>query len=105
MNFELPPLHPALVHFPIALVTLSFIFDLFGRMLRKKSLFSAGWWTLCAASITTILAMPLGYLDMKRDMLSPHTHELVDIHLKIGWVLFVVISALTLWRWAIRRQP
>ena len=105
MNLDLPPLHPALVHFPIALVTLSFVFDLFGRMFHKRSLYSSGWWTLCAASITAIISMPLGYYDMNRDMLSPSTHELVDIHLKIGWVLLVVILLLTVWRWFLRRQP
>lgn len=105
MNLDLPPVHPALVHFPIALVTLSFIFDLLGRILHKRSLYSSGWWSLCAGSITAILAIPLGYWDMNRAMLDTTTHELVEIHLKLGWVLLAVIIALNLARWWIRRQP
>jgi uncharacterized membrane protein len=105
MNVDLPPLHPALVHFPIALMTLSFVFDLLGRVLHKRSFYSSGWWTLCAAAVTAIIALPLGYFDMNRAMLDDQTHELVDIHLKIGWVLLVVIVLLTIWRWAIRRLP
>ena len=105
MNLELPPLHPALVHFPIALVTLSFVFDLFGRMLHKRSLYSSGWWTLCAASVTGILTVPLGYFDMNRAMLDEPTHQLVDIHEKLGWLLLFCVLALTSWRWFLRRQP
>jgi hypothetical protein len=33
----MPPLHPAFVHFPIALVAFSFVTDLLGRLLNKPS--------------------------------------------------------------------
>jgi uncharacterized membrane protein len=104
MNFNLPPMHPALVHFPIALVTLSFIFDLLGKLFRKDSFRSAGWWTLLAAAVTGIISVPLGYWDMNRDMLNDETHQYVDMHLKIGWVLLIVVAGLTIWRGYLRAK-
>lgn len=39
----MPPVHPALVHYPIALMTLSVVADLFGRLYESPSLRAAGW--------------------------------------------------------------
>ncbi len=105
MIADLPPLHPALVHFPIALVTLSFVFDILGKLLRKRSFYSAGWWTLCAGAITGIMTVALGYFDMNRAMLNRETHEIVDIHMRLGWLLLAAVAVITLWRWTIRRSP
>lgn len=106
MDFtSMPPFHPALVHFPIALVTLSFIADLLGRFFNVGSLRSAGRWTLLAAAVTGIISVPLGYLDMNRATLAPETHEYVHLHLKVGWILLVCVAVLTVWRWALRKKP
>jgi uncharacterized membrane protein len=104
-TLNLPPIHPALVHFPIALTTLSFVFDLCGRMLHRRSLYSAGWWTLVASVVTTIAAIPLGYFDFSRAELSEGTRLLVETHVRIGWLLLGVLLLLGGWRWLIRRQP
>lgn len=42
----MPPVHPAIVHYPIALVTLSVVADLFGFIFGSQSLQHAGWWAL-----------------------------------------------------------
>ncbi len=34
----MPPLHPAFVHFPIALVVFSFLADALGRLTNKEQL-------------------------------------------------------------------
>ena len=104
-TFNLPPIHPALVHFPIALTTLSFVFDLCGRLLHRRSFYSAGWWTLVASLVTTIAAIPLGYFDFNRADLSESTRLLVETHSRIGWLLLGALVLLGVWRWLIRRQP
>lgn len=106
MNFSnLPPMHPALVHFPIALVAVSFLCDLLGRISKSDSLRSAGWWCLILGAIATVIAVPLGYFDMNRAMLDEDTHEFVDLHLRIGWVLLIVVTFLTVWRSVYRIKP
>jgi len=84
----MPPLHPALVHFPIALVVFSFIADLLGRLFTKVSLRAAGFWSL------------IGALDMTRTRgVLGDTFKYVDFHMDVGWILVGCVVVLTLWRW------
>ncbi|HXG86182.1 MAG TPA: DUF2231 domain-containing protein [Pyrinomonadaceae bacterium] len=47
----MPPVHPAIVHFPIALLVLSVFADLFGYIYTSDSLRGAGWWSLAGANV------------------------------------------------------
>src|SRR6185437_16510194 len=103
MNFL--PVHPALVHLPIAFVLLSVAADLCARLAKSESrraaFRSVGFWSLLAGLVGGALAIAAGYLDMNRATLSPETHELVDLHMTIGWVLGVSLVILSAWRWLI----
>jgi uncharacterized membrane protein len=101
---SLPPLHPAFVHLPIALVTISFLADLFGRITKRESLRATGFWTLTAALIGGVITIAAGYWDMDHAALSGETESYVHLHLKIGWVLAVGLIILTVWRWSIRQR-
>ena len=94
----MPPLHPAFVHFPIALLAFSFIADLLGRLLSKPSLRAAGFWCLIGALIGGALAAVTGYYDFTRDALG-ETARYVDFHMDIGFILVGAVVVLTLWRW------
>ena len=45
----MPPIHPAIVHYPIALVMLSVIADLIGYIRGSESLQMVGCWALIGA--------------------------------------------------------
>src|SRR6266403_3158546 len=94
----MPPLHPAFVHFPIALVGFSFIADLLGRLLNRPSLRSAGFWSLIGALLGGIAAAATGYFDFGRDALGD-TYQYVDFHMDMGWILLGSVVVLTAWRW------
>ncbi len=102
---NLPPLHPAIVHFPIALITLSVIAELIGYFGRNQAARTVAWWALASAAISGPITILAGYSDMWRASLAPEVHELVHTHLKIGWTLGVAILGLAIWRWSIRRKP
>ena len=97
----MPPIHPAIVHFPIALVTLSVLTDLFGYLYDNNSLRGAGWWSLAGAAIGGGLAVIAGLFDMNREKIQHSAHERVHAHMKVGFTVFAAVAALTLWRWAI----
>lgn len=99
----MPPLHPALVHYPLALVLFSFIADLFGYLRNNAALSAAGFWSLVGAGVGGALAVAAGYYDMSRASLS-ETHGYVDFHMDVGWVLLVSVVVLTLWRWLLYRR-
>src|SRR6266478_426174 len=96
----MPPLHPALVHFPIALVGFSFITDLLGRLLNKPSLRAAGFWSLIGALIGGAVTAATGYYDFTRDTLG-ETSRYVDFQMDMGWILVGAVAVLTLWRWLV----
>lgn len=101
---NLPPLHPALVHLPIAFVVLSVVADLLAKVTRRRSLRHVGLWSLLAALASAIVTIATGYWDMNRAALSPETLEYVNLHMKVGWALAGGLVVLSIWRWRIRQQ-
>jgi uncharacterized membrane protein len=103
MNFL--PVHPALVHLPIAFVLLSVAADLVARLAksetRRAAFRTVGFWSLLAGLVGVALAIAAGYLDMDRASLAPETDQLVDLHMTIGWVLGGCLVILAAWRWLI----
>ena len=94
----MPPLHPAFVRFPIALVAFSFVFDVIGRLLNRPSLRAAGFWSLIGALLGGAIAAATGYWDFTHDTLG-ETARYADFHQDIGFILVGCVVALTLWRW------
>jgi len=99
------PVHPALVHLPIAFVLLSVVADLSARLTkvepRRAAFRTVGFWSLIAGLVGGLLTIAAGYLDMNRAALTPETHELVDLHETIGWILAATLVILCAWRWLI----
>src|SRR3954466_11486378 len=96
----MPPLHPALVHFPIALVVFSFIADLLGRLLTKPSLRAAAFWSLIGALVFGAITAATGYYDMTRTRgVLGETFKYVDFHMDVGFILGGAVVILTAVRW------
>ncbi|SRR5581483_935473 len=96
------PLHPAFVHFPIALVVFSFVADLLARISGKLSLRAAAFWSLIAALVFGAITAATGYYDMTR--LRPvlaDTFRYVDFHFDVGLIVVGAVVVLTVWRWLV----
>ena len=101
---SLPPIHPALVHLPIAFVVLSVVADFAAGLTRRKSLRHVGLWSIIAAFLSAGVTIAAGYWDMNRANLSPETSEYVVLHMRWGWAMAGLLFILTIWRWRIRQQ-
>jgi uncharacterized membrane protein len=99
----MPPIHPALVHFPIALMIFAFVADLIAHFRPSPSWRIVGLVALSGAVVGGAGAVAAGYYDMGRASLG-ETHEYVHLHMTVGWILLGFILGLTLWRWQISRQ-
>jgi uncharacterized membrane protein len=101
----LPPLHPALVHLPIAFVLLSVLADFLARLNktenRRAPLRTLGFWSLVAGLAGGVLTIAAGYWDLNRDTLAPDTSQFVGLHMTVGWILAGTLAILTAWRWLI----
>jgi len=96
------PLHPAFVHFPIALVVFSFITDLLGRLFNKASLRITASWSLIGALVFGAITAATGYYDMTRTRgVLGETFKYVDFHMDVGWILVGAVVVLTAWRWLV----
>ena len=101
----MPPLHPAFVHFPIALVVFSFLADVLGRISNKASLRAAAFWSLIAALAFGAITATTGYYDMirLRGVLGD-TFRYVDFHMDVGFILVGAVVVLTAWRFIYARR-
>jgi uncharacterized membrane protein len=60
--FTTSHLHPMLVHFPIAIITVGFLFDLLSLIVKNNSWMpKAGYWLEVIGMISTVLAFGTGY--------------------------------------------
>ncbi len=98
------PIHPALVHFPIALMALAFIAEAVGYLRDSHSARAAGAWAIAGAAVGGVLTVAAGYWDMGRASLSVESQAMVQLHMKMGWVVFAGIGFMALWRGALRRK-
>ncbi|MFQ6608545.1 MAG: DUF2231 domain-containing protein [Fidelibacterota bacterium] len=60
--WEITSLHPLFIHFPIALLSTSVLFDILGVLFRNKSLHYAGWWCLLVGVISSLAAIATGFI-------------------------------------------
>lgn len=82
----MPPLHPALVHFPVALALTSVACDTLGKILALSDLVAVGQWTILFAAVASVVAALAGQRDMRLDKLKPATHAVVHLHQMLGWI-------------------
>lgn len=99
------PIHPILVHFPIALLVTSFFADAIHSFTSIETLRDAGWWMLAAAAASAVPTVLAGLFDMRRASLKEAVHERVHRHMWIGITLLCVIVALAGWRWTFYAHP
>jgi len=89
------PFHPQIVHFPIAFIILSFIFDLVGALRNSKKWNQFGGIILLLAIMTAFAALQSG--ESSEEMLKPMAkslHEAVEEHQELASTTFFFILIL-----------
>lgn len=90
------PIHPAFVHFPIALLALSVTADVVGTLRRAPAAHVVGYWSLLGATAGANAAVIAGLYDMEA---AGGHDDLVHVHMGIGIALLVFLVPLTWWRY------
>lgn len=96
------PVHPIIVHFVIAMVLFSFLCDSIGYFTRNQHLFEVGFWNLVVASASAFLAVLFGQFEAGIANTYDAVQPTLTSHTVTGWLLAVLLVAVTGWRFALR---
>ncbi len=94
-------IHPPIVHFAIALVIVSVIFDFFGLILKKDSLKNAGFWTLVVGAIAVVGAFITGHQAeelVEKAIEGSEAYKRLEIHETVGNFVLGLVLLLTAFR-------
>jgi uncharacterized membrane protein len=93
------PFHAIFAHFTIALTASSLAFDVGAVIFRAESLAAAGWWTLAAASILTLLTLASGVSSRLRlPMEEGEARSFLRTHMALGPAFYGLLLATMVWR-------
>lgn len=86
------PIHPMLVHFPTALFTTGFIFDLGGIFLEESRLFVASFYVITLGVFLGIAASLFGLVDYIKLGARPGLFETASWHAGIQFTVLTVFG-------------
>lgn len=100
----MPNLHPLVVHFPIALIIMVFVFDLISVLTKNKSI-------LTASHILTVFAVAGAAVSVITGLIAEESiwhpqaaHELLETHETVGIIILSLASVLLIFRLALREK-
>ena len=98
-------IHPLVIHFPIALLSVGFLCDVLGFIFQKKSLEHAGWWNLFFGVISSVCALITGLIaDFGGSpRLIDEPFPLHKNHAYLQILVVCVFLSLMVWRIKLRR--
>lgn len=94
-----PNVHPSLVHFPIALLTVFFLLELLGTLLRREKLRQAASAMLYCGALGAAAAAAAGLYAASFVPHSQEVHEIMEWHERLGFTVTGLALILSLWRW------
>jgi uncharacterized membrane protein len=104
MAVRLQQMHPALVHFPIAVLPLAVGADLLGCMTGSKSLLSFGQKAICVAAAGAVASAVTGLIAGEEVNVKDASQDILMTHRNLNFVATVVASCMAVWR-AQHRRP
>ena len=104
------PLHPAVVHFPIALLMTAVFFELAGLWGRRDLFRQFGFWLLALGLVAGVVSAGVGFWVHEAVEKSGVPEEAVDRHESLAvatLITFAVLMGYRRWardRWTVRHQ-
>ncbi len=98
------PLHPAIVHFPIALTLVALVLELVARHRRARSLEGAAAVLIAMAAAGAVAAVVTGNLAHDEAVVPPAAAALVTRHEEVGEIAMWLLLALAAVRLLLARK-
>jgi len=94
----MPNWHPLFVHFPLAILTLSAIFDFGGILFKRDDLNRFGWWCLLAGVTGLFVTVTTGLFAEGTVKISAAAQSTFEFHETLAFVVTAGFCSLLLWR-------
>lgn len=91
-------LHPALVHFPIALLTAAFLVETLALALGKPAWHRISLWNLGLGTVGAAAAVITGRLAESAAKHTPEIHGVMELHERLGYVVLGLAGLVLAWR-------
>lgn len=91
-------LHPSLVHFPIAFLSVFFLLELVGSLLRREKLRQVASALLYCGALGAVLAAAAGLYAAHIVPHGQEVHEIMEWHMRLGLTVASLAVVLSLWR-------
>jgi len=97
-------IHPILVNFTAALLPLSLLSDILGRIFGRQSLHNAAWWAILYAAAITPFTAAAGWWWKYSEHATDLPARVITVHQWLGTTSVVVFIILAAWRWRFHRR-
>ena len=91
-------IHPLLVHFPIAFLSVFFILDVIGTLTKKPQWRAVAGWFLYVGSIAAVFTVIAGFMAANSVVHGGNVHEIMESHEHFGLSVLSLAIALSAWR-------
>ncbi|NII26343.1 DUF2231 domain-containing protein [Pseudoflavitalea sp. X16] len=92
-------LHPAVVHFPIALITIAALFGAMSLFTKKELFKQIAFWNLLLGVIGGIAAVLTGLIEEQNLTHNDEIHQVLVKHKFTGFGILILSFALLTWIW------
>jgi uncharacterized membrane protein len=92
-------LHPAIVHFPIALLTIAALFGLISLFTKKEFFKEVAFWNLLLGVIGAIAAVLTGLIQEQTLVHNEEIHQILVKHEMNGFIILILSFTLLTWAW------
>ena len=98
------PLHPILVHFPIALLITSVLFDAAGVIVKREALREGALWLLALGLVAGVAAGVAGLVAKEAAGKAGIAESLIERHETLAFVTLAIFGTLLGYRLFLRNQ-
>lgn len=95
---SLENLHPLVVHYPIAFLSIFVLLDLFGSLFNWAAGRQAASWFLYIGALTAAITVAAGLAAAASVAHGDNVHDIMSQHQRMGISTLVLASLLSLWR-------
>jgi uncharacterized membrane protein len=91
-------IHPLLVHFPIALLSIFLILDIVGTLARKTRWREVASWFLYLGTVAAGLTVIAGFIAAGSVAHGGNVHDIMERHQQFGVAVLILAVVLSVWR-------